>query len=130
MPRGLARPGRRSGEAAEANVELPAGAPAPASLADAPGLLEGDADVSFSEGAAIDDLLADYDHASLRVVVHATRADATVADAAPPGAANETAPNARALHSRSTTVKGLVQEPTDGGEAAALGSRGAESEPS
>jgi hypothetical protein len=78
-----------------------------------------DADASHSL-AAIADPPADYDHASLRVGVNATRANGTVADVgggrralAPPRAANGTAPDEYALDARAMTVKGLVQEPND-----------------
>ena len=78
-----------------------------------------DADASHSL-AAIADPPADYDHASLRVGVNATRANGTVADVgggrlalAPPSASNGTKPDEYALDARAVTVKGLVQEPTD-----------------
>ena len=122
---------------ATANGEPPEeDAAAPASLAEAqtknaPGLPGSDSSsASFSEGAAITDPPADYDHASLRVGVDAARANETVADAGgePARAANETAPEARARESGAASAKGLVREPTDGG-APAPGSRGAEPEP-
>lgn len=101
-----------------------------ASLSDAPRLPDDpdeapdavrrvDADASHSL-AAIADPPADYDHASLRVGVNATRANGTVADVgggrralAPPSALNGTKPGEYALDARAMTVKGLVQEPTD-----------------
>lgn len=101
-----------------------------ASLSDAPRLPDDpdeapdavrrvDADASHSL-AAIADPPADYDHASLRVGVNATRANGTVADVgggrralAPPSASNGTKPGEYALDARAMTVKGLVQEPTD-----------------
>ena len=101
-----------------------------ASLSDAPRLPDDpdeapdavrrvDADASHSL-AAIADPPADYDHASLRVGVNATRANGTVADVgggrlalAPPSASNGTKPDEYALDARAMTVKGLVQEPTD-----------------
>ena len=101
-----------------------------ASLSDAPRLPDDpdeapdavrrvDADASHSL-AAIADPPADYDHASLRVGVNATRTNGTVADVgggrlalAPPSALNGTKPGEYALDARAVTVKGLVQEPTD-----------------
>ena len=101
-----------------------------ASLSDAPRLPDDpdeapdavrrvDADASHSL-AAIADPPADYDHASLRVGVNATRTNGTVADVgggrlalAPPSASNGTKPGEYALDARAVTVKGLVQEPTD-----------------
>ena len=134
------------------DAAAPGGASPP--LPDAPGLFE-EEDARFpdalpqtgdggSERAS--DHPADYDHASLRVGVNVTRANDVVADAggekrtneifspaalATPRDANETAPTAYALDLSSTTVKGLVRDPSKhGGDAeASFGSRGAEPEP-